>query len=334
MSFFVASMYVAHCAPSVGPGHVLLLAQYATYPLFALLVGLGAALGAKSARRSWWVGPLVRGAVLIAMAEVLERQHSQIYIVLGFLGVLTWLAAPLARARPTVVACVGLAALLVSPTLSARAGTWSPDDFGGDLTILHLADFLVAGGPALGGPYQIASMVFFASVGILLTHLLFPATGVQDGRRLAIGAACGAACVAWLGLEAIAPFEMHAYEISYTVLTFDALLIVAITLVVAGLAGLLPRLAIPLAAMGSMSLTLYSLQVGWLAYDVRVLHLGSLDNSWANVVVLVVGSLVFALAWRAVVRVEPWRRGPIEGPVAALVRALTPESARALQPKG
>lgn len=324
----LVSMYVAHCAPSTGPGHVLLLAQYATYPLFALLVGMGAALGARSPSTAWWVGPLVRGAVLIMMAEVLERLHAQIYIVLAFLGVLTWLAAPLARARPALVACVGAAALLVSPRLSTLGSSWVQEDFPGGLVTLHLARFLVSGGPATGGPYQIASMVFFAAVGILLTHVIFPALGARDGRRLALGAGCGIACVAWLGIEEVAPFEMHAYEITYTVLTFDALLIVAITLLVAGLAGLLPRFAVPLAAMGAMSLTLYSLQVAWLAYDVRVLHVGSLDNTWTNVAVLVGGSLALALVWRPAIRVDPWRRGPLEGPVAALVRALTPRTAR------
>jgi hypothetical protein len=35
------------------------------------------------------------------------------------------------------------------------------------------------------------------------------------------------------------------------------------------------------------------------------------------------GSIAVAYLWRAVVRLEPWRRGPLEGPVAALVRLLT-----------
>ena len=79
-------MYLAHCAPSPGPAEVLNLSEYATYPLFALLVGIGAALGSRSASRRWWVGPLVRGAVLVAVGEVLEEQHTQVWIVLGFLG--------------------------------------------------------------------------------------------------------------------------------------------------------------------------------------------------------------------------------------------------------
>ena len=40
-----------------------------------------------------------------------------------------------------------------------------------------------------------------------------------------------------------------------------------------------------------MTLTLYVLQILWLAYDVRVLHPGETDDSWTNLAVLLVGSL-------------------------------------------
>ena len=237
-------MYLAHCAPSPGPAKVLNLSEYATYPLFALLVGIGAALGSRSASRRWWVGPLVRGAVLVAVGEVLERQHTQVWIVLGFLGVLTWLAAPLARARPAVVAGIGLMALGLAPWLNDRGATWTPNEFPGGLTGLHLAWFLVVGGPGFREPYQLASMVFFAAVGILLSHYLL-GTDVGDRRRLAIGVACGFASAGWLALEQAGVFEMVPYDVSYRVLLFDALLIVAITLVVAALAGRVRGLAAP-----------------------------------------------------------------------------------------
>jgi hypothetical protein len=325
----LVSMYLAHCAPTAGPGHVLTISEYATYPLFALLVGVGAELGSRSAPRTWWVGPLVRGTVLIGTAEVLERIGAHVWIVLAFLGVLTWLAAPLARARPEVVAGAGLAALLVAPRLNALVTTWTPDQFPGGLTTFHLARFLVVGGPDYRGPYQLVSMVFFAAVGILLSRYLLTREKGADGRRLAIGLACAVVSAVWFGLYEAGAFAMAAYEVIYRVLVLDALLVVAITLVVAALADRLPTLATPLVAMGAMSLTLYSLQIAWLGYDVRVLHPDAADDSWLNVAVLVVGSIVLALAWRAVVRVEPWRRGPLEGPVAAVVRALTGRRVRA-----
>jgi hypothetical protein len=319
----LVSMYVAHCAPTAGPGHVLTLCEYATYPLFALLVGVGAELGPRSGRASW-VGPLVRGTVLIAAAQVVEGWGALIFVVLAHLGVLTWLAAPLARAPSPVVAGIGLGSLLVAPHLYQLANGWSDATFPGGESALRVARFLVA-----DWPYQIVAMVFFAAIGILLTRYVLRPTRVTHAQRLLAGVACGLAAVVWIGLHEAGAFAMEAYDVTYRVLTFDALLVVAITLVAAGAAGLLPRAALPIAAMGGMSLTLYCLQVWWLGYDVRTLHPGATDDSWLNVVVLVLGSAALALAWRAVVRVEPWRRGPLEGPVAAAVRLLSRERVRA-----
>ena len=319
----LVSMYVAHCAPTAGPGHVLTLSEYATYPLFALLVGVGAELGPRSGRASW-VGPLVRGAVLIAAAQVVEGWGALIFIVLAHLGVLTWLAAPLARAPSPVVAGVGLGSLLVAPHLYQLTSGWSDTTFPGGDSTLRLARFLVA-----DWPYQIVAMVFFASVGILLTRYVLRPTRFTHAQRLLAGVVGGVAAEVWIGLHEAGAFAMEAYDVTYRVLTFDALLVVAITLVVAGAAGLLPAASAPLAAMGGMSLSLYCLQVRWLAYDVHTLHPGASDDSWLNVALLVLGSAALALIWRAVVRVEPWRRGPIEGPVAAVVRKLSGERVRA-----
>jgi len=319
----LVSMYVAHCAPTTGPGHVLTLSEYATYPLFALLVGVGAELGPRSGRASW-VGPLVRGAVLIAAAQVVEGWGALIFIVLAHLGVLTWLAAPLARAPSPVVAGIGLGSLLVSPHLYQLTSGWSDATFPGGQSTLRVARFLVA-----DWPYQIVAMVFFAAIGILLTRYVLRPTRVTHVQRLLAGVACGVVAVVWIGLHEAGAFAMEAYDVTYRVLTFDALLVVAITLVVAGAAGLLPAVAVPLAAMGGMSLSLYCLQVRWLAYDVHTLHPGASDDSWLNVSLLVLGSAALALIWRAVVRVEPWRRGPLEGPVSAGVRLLSGERVRA-----
>ncbi|MEO6509759.1 MAG: hypothetical protein ABIO16_02125 [Nocardioides sp.] len=316
------AMYLAHCAPSAGPGNVIELTEYATYPLFALLVGVGAELGRRSTASPWWVGPLVCGAALLVMAQVLEQLITQVWIVLAFLGVLTWLAAPLARAGTAWVAGVGVAALLLAPWLNGLDVSGTLDQPGG-LRTFHLVRFLVVGGPDVNGPYQLASMVFFAAIGILLTRHLLDGPALRVGLLAAVATGVGAA------LYKTGALVMLPYHVTLKVLVFDAVLIVAITLLGAVLAGRLPGLAAPLAAAGSMSLTLYSLQILWLWYDVTHLHPGAVDDSWLNVLILTVGSLVIALVWRAVVRIDPWRRGPLEGPVAAVVSALTRKAARA-----
>jgi hypothetical protein len=239
-----------------------------------------------------------------------------VYIVLAFLGVLTFVAAPLARVGSWVVAGVGIAALLLAPWLNGLATAWTPNQLGGVRTY-HLVTFLVVGGPDFDGPYQLASMVFFAALGILATrHLL-------DGPAAAVGLVCGAATAFGVLLYETGTVTMLPYHVTFQVLTFDAVLILAIFLVGVAVAHQLPTLVEPLAGIGSMSFSLYSLQILWLWYDVTELHPGASDDSWLNVVLLTGGSVALAYAWRAAVHIEPWRRGPLEGPVALLVGALT-----------
>ncbi len=285
----LVSMYVAHCAPTLGPGRVLELTEYATYPLFALLVGVGATLGARESGDRWWVGPLVRGLVLVVLAELLDGLYAQVHVVLAYLGVLTWLAAPLARIPSAAVAATGLGAFAAAPWLGHS------------------------------GPYQLASMVFFAAVGVLLArHLL--TGGVETRLHSAIGAGCALVATAWFVLAGSDALDLRPYAVTHQVLVFDAVLVAAVTLLVAAAADRGPRLARPLAAMGAMSLTLYCLQILWLDADYRLLgHLS--DDTWRNVAILVVGSLALALVW-------PGRRGPLEMPVAALVAQLTRRSVR------
>jgi hypothetical protein len=226
----LVSMYLAHCAPTLGPGRVLELADYATYPLFALLVGVGSQLGARSRESRWWVGPLVRGLVLLALAELLDGLQAQVYVVLAYLGALTWVAAPLARAASPVVGAVGLGALVLAPWLDHA------------------------------GPYQLASMVFFAAVGILLArHLL--ARKAPARTHLLVGTSCALVAAVWFALAGREVLDLRPYDVTYQVLVFDVVLVVTVTLLVATMAGLQPKAGTPLATMGAMSLTLYCLQI-------------------------------------------------------------------------
>lgn len=311
------SMYVAHCAPVGGPAGVLTLSEYVTYPLFAALVGAGAQLADRrltgpGSARGWWA-IAVRGAVLIGVGLLLERAGSQVVIVLVYLGLLTWVAAPLARARTSVVAGVALTAYVVAPIvhdlLLDQRGQVLAD---GQATRLRLLDLLVT-----GPSYRLSSMVFFAALGILLVRLALrrdPSRQVLVALTLATVAGAGIAA-SRAGLLTLAPYDTtHAEHL------FDALLLSALFLVGVAAAALAPRATRPLAAIGQMSLTLYIAQIYWLAYDVKVLHPGQRDDSWLNVAILVLGSFLLAGAWQALVRRRPWQRGPAEGITAVLAR--------------
>ncbi len=315
----LVSMYVAHVTPVQGPAHVFELSEYLTMPLFALLVGVGAELGARRRGARHWVAVLVRALALVVLGLALARAEAQVVIVLAHLGVLLLVAALLARLPGVAVGAVALVALLAGPWLVTHA----PVDLLVDEGLLGEAVRF-----AVGGPYRLLPMVLYAALGIVLARWLLRGAGRR--ARLApaaVGAGLLVVAAAMLAAEQRGLVDLVPYSGTLQETVVDALVAAGVTLVGLAVARSLdrraPRLVAAAAAVGAMTLTLYSLQVLWLAYDVRVLHPGAADDSWTNLAVLLVGSLVVTAAWRAVVRREPWRRGPLEGLVDLAARGPT-----------
>jgi hypothetical protein len=319
----LVSMYVAHVAPVPGPAHVLELSEYLTMPLFALLVGVGAQLGAHRRGVGHWTSTLVRTLALVALGLALDRAEAQVVIVLVHLGVLVLVAAVLARLPDLAVGAVALIALLAGPWLVRHTPVDLLLDQG------WLADAVRFG---VGGPYRLLPMVVYAALGILVARHV----GAGRGERStvapgALGLVLLLVGAAMLAAEQRGLLDLVPYSGTLQETVLDALVATGVTLVGLALARALDhgparRLVTGLAAVGAMTLTLYALQVLWLAYDVRVLHPGAADDSWTNLAVLGVGSLVVTAAWRGVVRREPWRRGPLEGVVALTARGPTMQS--------
>ena len=306
----LASMYVAHVAPVPGPAHVLELSEYLTMPLFALLIGVGAQLGSRRTGPGHWAAVAVRGLVLVCLGLALARAEAQVVIVLAHLGVLVVVAALLARIPDLGLAVVALAAFVAGPLLVRHTSTavilgegWTSD----------LARF------AWGGPYRLLPMFVYAAVGILVARHVVTGRGA---RSVAVPGGLGAgllvvAAVA-LAAEQKGLVDLVPYSGTLQETGLDVLVATGVCLVGLAAARALDRtgaawVVAGLAAVGAMTLTLYALQILWLAYDVRVLHPGAADDSWTNLSVLLVGSLAMTAAWRLVVRREPWRRGPVEG---------------------
>ena len=304
----LVSMYVAHVAPVPGPAHVLELSEYLTMPLFALLVGVGAQLGVRSAAadtrgRRWWWSMVVRAAVLVALGLALDRAGAQVVIVLVHLGVLLVVAGPLARLPLAVVVAVAVAALVAGQTTEMARFVWAD------------------------GPYRLLPMVLYAAVGVLLSRWwLCGARARSVVLPLAFGCGLLVLAAAMLAAEQLGRLDLVPYSGTAQETVLDTLLAAGVLGVGLAAARLLSRIAAGrrlvsvLAAAGAMTLTLYALQILWLAYDVRVLHPGQPDDSWVNLAVLLGGSLALAWAWPAVVRRQPWRKGPLEGPVGVLAR--------------
>lgn len=301
----LASMYVAHVAPVPGPARVLELSEYLTMPLFALLVGVGAQLGAwssASALHASW-STAVRAGVLVGLGLTLELAGAQVVIVLVHLGVLVVVAGVLARQPLVAVVVVAVGAFVVGPATGIASSGWA------------------------GGPYHPLPMVVYAMIGILLSRWWLRGPRTRSVLLpLAIGSGLLVVAATMLAAEQLSRIDLVPYSGTAQETLLDTLLAAGVLGV--GLAGARAlsrtpggrRSVLMLAAAGAMTLTLYVLQVLWLAYDSRVLHPGRPDDSWVNLALLLGGSLAVAWVWPALVRRDPWRAGPLEGAVTAVVR--------------
>lgn len=332
----LVSMFVAHAAPSPDSFSVLAVADHLTFPLFALLVGVGAELGARGRTPAeHLVASGVRAGALLLLGWLLARVGAQVVVVLAPLGVLTLGCWALARASSPVVTAVGLLGWALAP--------WS-------LAVTHEARWRWLAGQrearvwlldlVASTTYPLAFLVACAATGVLATRWLHPSapphwlSARPAGVRVAavtVGCVLGAAL---LGLvDHVGQVDVVAYSASPASQTFSLLLAVAVL----GTCELLARHDAGhrltwLAYAGAMTLTSYVLHVVWLALRARRLGPGELDDSWADLAVLVVGALVLAALWRTLARTRElsygWRRGPLEGVLDRTTRVLVPPSGR------
>lgn len=315
----VVSMFVAHFAPVAGPGEVLNLSEYLTAPLFALLIGWGAQLGRGREREAWSV--VVRATVLVVVGLLLERAGAQIVVVLVWLGLLTLLAGVLVRLHTVLVAAVGVAVFVAAPRVLEQAREW-------------VLERLMAGQPTDGllgetleltvaGPYyRLSGLLPLACLGILLAR--------HSGRIVTtvtlLAAAVGA--VALAGAQAADEVQMAPYTGTQLVMVFEVCLVVAVVQGCRTVAPLLGGFGRLTATVGAMTLSLYVAQVLLAAWYVADRPLEFRDDSWWVLGGMVVGSYALAAAWPRVVRRAPWSRGPLEGPVRALVDVPVPGRSR------
>ncbi|MFC6694640.1 hypothetical protein [Nocardioides daphniae] len=319
----VISMFVAHTAPTAGPGDVLILSEFLTFPLFALLVGAGAELAARrSGVLEHGVASLVRAAALLLAGWLLAKAGAWVVIVLAPLGVLTLLCWAVSRLPALAVGAVALVAAAVAPwTIEASRATVMEMVVAQETAQLWWFELLVS------TSYPQAVLLLAGCVGILATRLLVPRSG-----RPVPAATAGTVLAASLlvfglltalrltGRTDIAPYETtwpeQLFVVSLALGTYAACFLLARLDVVR-------RVLTPLAWVGAMTLTVYALHIGWLAWWARGLYPGTPDDAWVNVFGMSAGALVVATLWHLLRAPGPWRRGPLEGAVGLAVLVAT-----------
>ena len=318
--------------------------------LFAVLAGVGLALATGGARplqgralRAARFGVLARALLLAAVGLLLGQVDSPPLVILAYYGLLFLVAVPFLGLPCRVLGGLAVTAALVTPVLShAMRTSMEPapieEPGGADLLVdlfltgtypvltwttylfaglalgrVHLdrrsvAAWLLAVGALLAVFAKVASAALLDAVGgpeRLAASGDQPLDSVKDS--LASGMFGSAPATDWRWLTSSAPHSGTTLDLVHTA---------GVALAVLGTCLLLARLAppiavLPLAAVGSMTFTLYSLHVLALAEDSPLL-VEDRQTLWLGHVVV---ALVVASVWRTTVG-----RGPLEALAAWLDR--------------
>ncbi|MWV59285.1 DUF418 domain-containing protein [Rathayibacter sp. VKM Ac-2754] len=318
----IVAMLIAHAmplVPSLRAGAIGFVAGNVNdlaSPLFALVMGMSAALvlarpGASGRRVV--LQNLARAAILIGLGLWLSTWATWIAIVLAFLGVTLAIGTPILLLRSRVVAAITVVIVVVGAPLNAAVAAaadplvlYSPTPAGYALTWLFT-----------GPNYRVTNLLpFFLLGALLLRH------GFRRDRLLAV-----LAVVAVLAypmrplLERVTGKDSVSGSHLDTLHDLGLVLAVHVAVVLLTTVRAAPRAAIeaglvPFRAVGSLSLSVYVLQVAVVAALAGAGYGYAVDTPWAFAV-LVLGVWLAGVLW--------WRfcgTGPIEWVTGRLTRLL------------
>lgn len=355
----VLGMFTAHVGVTTAdlgtlPGW-LSLAHGRSSILFALVAGVSLALvtgGPRPLEGDALVRArarlLVRAVLLLALVALLDLLGTRVFLILGFYACYFVLALPFLRWPPrrlaaaaAAVAVAGPPLALWGPVLLARAGLRLPQDGSGAVT-----DFV------LTGNYPAIVWMAYVFAGMAVGRCDLRSDNLRTGLVIGgLGAAALCGIVSGLIVDAAGGqrvVESRAESASLTAGAWSAPWPTATYLFLAGphhdttleavgsggfglaVLGLClhagrvgARVLAPLAAVGSMALTVYSLQIVaiW-RWDL----VGSTTNG--PLAVMVVITLLFATAWRFLLG-----RGPLERLFARVAARAAPGRPRDAAPR-
>lgn len=336
---------------SLHPSYVVAAGRSAALFAVLAGVGLALATGRQQPyvggrRRAARAGVLARAGLLVSLGLLLGQVDSPPLVILAYYGVLFVLAVPFLGLPARALAALAGAAALVTPVLShlarlAVSPTPVAEPGGPDLLkelfltgtypaltwttyllvglavgrcdLRHRATGwqLLSGGVVLALGAKLASTALVAATGgVAPLRASLPADSflaADLGRWLREGLFGTTPTADWRWLLVSSPHSGTTFDLLHT--SGTAMAVLGGALVVARHAP--RRLLLPLAAAGSMTLTLYLLHVLALA-DGSPLRTDDSTRLWAGHVLV---ALVLATVWRSLVG-----RGPLESLAAGLDR--------------
>ncbi|MGD9957516.1 MAG: heparan-alpha-glucosaminide N-acetyltransferase domain-containing protein [Candidatus Nanopelagicales bacterium] len=299
----------------------------------------------------------IRAVVIGLIGLLLAMTDTIVAVILAYYAVYFLLAIPFLRLRPRTLLLIAAAWALVSPQLSFLIRGYLPDPPYQQVDVVMILTDPVTALPTLlfTGYYPAFTWMTFILVGLAVgrSDLRARATAVRlvvAGAVLAVGAwVASGLLLEVFGVSAVWPTEegqtvFRGWELNnigwygttptddpvwllvagpHAGTTFDLVTVTGSALAVLGLCllltrpDLLRRLLYPLAAVGAMTLTLYSVHVVVLSFDVG--HLGTRGYYLTHVAV----ALIVAPLW-----LWFFSKGPLE----ALVHEIATGLGRALVP--
>jgi len=339
-SLALFGMFAAHIANAgeYGPGgwRWLLATHGRSSALFTVLAGVAIALMLSRSRaldplRHTRVRVAVRGGMLIVLGWILSLLATPVDIILDNLGVMFLMVLVAFRWRPWVLISVGAAFLVLGRAallpLVEHLPRWIYD-----LPVLHelwgphypaliwVGYVLVGMGIGRLAPWRGEALGWLAASGVFMAALAY-GTGAwlltANGETIKWGSIYDASD-SW---RVIAAHSYTAFEMLGNVGVACAVIALC-----CWLARLAPRVTWPLAAAGSMTLTLYTAQVVMIAIVGQSIVYEPTNAAW---LALCLVSLLFASVWR-------WRmgQGPLENVFTAASTGVADSDARRARVRG
>lgn len=310
------------------------LADGRSSALFATLAGTGVAFMTK---RAYTTGDpveyavqrtrlLKRAAILMVLGWMLTALGTPVAVILGSYALLFVLVIPFLRLRPTALLAWATGVALVMPSLvllsrDALLGATSPHVYyANDAGAVAMVIPVVA--DLWSGYYPALSWILYVLVGLAVGRMAMRRWQTQLGFLVCGALVAAAGYLPGLALERsttglvqdLVTIEPHSDT------TFEMVGNVGFSVAVLGLCLLLTTsltpariLLTPVSAMGSMSLTVYSAQIVFIA----VLGTEAVWNPTSNwpLIWLIVGSMVFATVWQLTLG-----QGPLERLIHRMIR--------------
>lgn len=318
----ILAMLIAHAAPLVRslPVEVLFVqgnVNDLASPLFALVMGMSTAIvlrksGPSPSDRTLIVAQnAIRALILIGLGVWLSTWGSWIAIILSFLGLVLLIGTPLLLLSTRWILVIAAVLVVLSQPVNAFVGSFFVTGSGIPL-LLQPVDWMFT-----NSHYRVTNLLPFFLVGAaLLRHgfrrdpLLLGIFGVAlmayPLRPLyeAFAPMLGADPLTILTMTRSGSWLDTLHDVGLVFLTYTAVVALA-TVRSPRAARIVGACFVPLRALGSVSLSVYVLQVAVVAIMAWT-PLG-LDNRWLEWFVLVVGVSAAGIVW--------WRfvgKGPIE----------------------